>query len=104
MKTLVIDINKCNGCYNCQIACKDKHGLGPGILWRRVNSHGALAAVIFGFAFGIGVKLYLEAAFAHPAWLEPYAMDLWREELPTFMPADINFFSGELQFFFLHYK
>jgi solute:Na+ symporter, SSS family len=44
-----------------------------GILWRRVNSHGALAAVIFGFAFGIGVKLYLEAALAHPAWLEPYA-------------------------------
>jgi SSS family solute:Na+ symporter len=44
-----------------------------GILWRRVNSRGALAAVIFGFAFGIGVKLYLEAALAHPAWLEPYA-------------------------------
>ena len=44
-----------------------------GILWRRVNSRGALAAVIFGFAFGIGVKLYLEAALAHPVWLEPYA-------------------------------
>jgi tetrathionate reductase subunit B len=25
MKTLVIDITKCNGCYNCQIACKDEH-------------------------------------------------------------------------------
>lgn len=25
MKALVIDINKCNGCYNCQIACKDEH-------------------------------------------------------------------------------
>jgi tetrathionate reductase subunit B len=25
MKTLVIDISKCNGCYNCQIACKDEH-------------------------------------------------------------------------------
>ena len=25
MKVLVIDINKCNGCYNCQIACKDEH-------------------------------------------------------------------------------
>jgi len=24
-KVLVIDINKCNGCYNCQIACKDEH-------------------------------------------------------------------------------
>jgi len=44
-----------------------------GILWRRVNSRGALAAVIFGFVFGIGIKLYLEAVAAHPAWLEPYA-------------------------------
>ena len=25
MKSLLIDINKCNGCYNCQIACKDEH-------------------------------------------------------------------------------
>ncbi len=25
MKTMIIDINKCNGCYNCQIACKDEH-------------------------------------------------------------------------------
>lgn len=25
MKALVIDLNKCNGCYNCQIACKDEH-------------------------------------------------------------------------------
>jgi len=25
MKALVIDITKCNGCYNCQIACKDEH-------------------------------------------------------------------------------
>jgi Fe-S-cluster-containing dehydrogenase component len=24
-KVLVIDINKCNGCYNCQVACKDEH-------------------------------------------------------------------------------
>lgn len=24
-KVLVVDINKCNGCYNCQIACKDEH-------------------------------------------------------------------------------
>jgi len=24
-KALVIDINICNGCYNCQIACKDEH-------------------------------------------------------------------------------
>ncbi len=25
MKALVIDINKCNGCYSCQVACKDEH-------------------------------------------------------------------------------
>ncbi len=24
-KAMVIDINICNGCYNCQIACKDEH-------------------------------------------------------------------------------
>jgi len=24
-KALIIDINICNGCYNCQIACKDEH-------------------------------------------------------------------------------
>jgi tetrathionate reductase subunit B len=24
-KALIIDINRCNGCYNCQIACKDEH-------------------------------------------------------------------------------
>lgn len=25
MKVMVIDIAKCNGCFNCQIACKDEH-------------------------------------------------------------------------------
>lgn len=25
MKVMVIDIDRCNGCYNCQIACKDEH-------------------------------------------------------------------------------
>jgi Fe-S-cluster-containing dehydrogenase component len=25
MKVFVIDVSKCNGCYNCQIACKDEH-------------------------------------------------------------------------------
>ncbi len=24
-KAMIIDITKCNGCYNCQIACKDEH-------------------------------------------------------------------------------
>lgn len=25
MKAMVIDVNKCSGCYNCQIASKDEH-------------------------------------------------------------------------------
>ena len=25
MKAFVIDVSKCSGCYNCQIACKDEH-------------------------------------------------------------------------------
>jgi|WetSurMetagenome_2_1015567.scaffolds.fasta_scaffold34319_4 tetrathionate reductase subunit B len=25
MKSLIVDVRKCNGCYNCQIACKDEH-------------------------------------------------------------------------------
>jgi tetrathionate reductase subunit B len=24
-KVMIVDITKCNGCYNCQIACKDEH-------------------------------------------------------------------------------
>ncbi len=31
-----LDLSACTGCKACQIACKDKHGLGPGLLWRRV--------------------------------------------------------------------
>ncbi len=25
MKTILVDLTRCNGCYNCQIACKDEH-------------------------------------------------------------------------------
>jgi Fe-S-cluster-containing dehydrogenase component len=25
MKSFIIDLSRCNGCYNCQIACKDEH-------------------------------------------------------------------------------
>lgn len=30
------DSNSCSGCKACQVACKDKHGLEVGRLWRRV--------------------------------------------------------------------
>ncbi|MDG1890878.1 MAG: sodium/solute symporter [Verrucomicrobiota bacterium] len=44
-----------------------------GILWRRINGAGALAAVISGFALGIAIKFYLNFAAESPAWLSPYA-------------------------------
>jgi SSS family solute:Na+ symporter len=44
-----------------------------GVLWRRINSPGAIAAVFAGFVFGIAMKLYINY-FAHPAWIEPYAI------------------------------
>lgn len=34
------------------------------------------------------------------SWLEPYAMDLWREELPAFMPADIMPEQIDSEFYF----
>ena len=30
------DSGACSGCKTCQMACKDKNDLGPGILWRKV--------------------------------------------------------------------
>ncbi len=30
------DASACSGCKACQVACKDKHGLADGLLWRRV--------------------------------------------------------------------
>ncbi len=44
-----------------------------GILWKRINAAGALAAIVAGFAFGIGVKILLPILPDHPAWLDPYA-------------------------------
>ena len=31
-----INSSACSGCKTCQVACKDKHDLDVGILWRRV--------------------------------------------------------------------
>ncbi len=44
-----------------------------GVLWRRINGPGAVAAVFAGFVFGIAMKVYVEF-FNHPAWIEPYAI------------------------------
>ncbi len=30
------DASACTGCKSCQVACKDKNALPPGVLWRRV--------------------------------------------------------------------
>ncbi len=31
-----LDVSSCSGCKACQVACKDRHGLETGRLWRRV--------------------------------------------------------------------
>jgi Fe-S-cluster-containing dehydrogenase component len=33
---MVIDLQKCIGCYSCQIACKQEHFLPPEVFWNRV--------------------------------------------------------------------
>lgn len=35
------DASACSGCKACQVACKDKHDLDVGILWRRVYETGS---------------------------------------------------------------
>ena len=54
-----------------------------GILWKRINAKGAIAAVFLGFLFGIAMKAYIQfgpairealpAVPPHPLWLEPYS-------------------------------
>ncbi|MBN2329807.1 MAG: sodium/solute symporter [Candidatus Omnitrophica bacterium] len=44
-----------------------------GILFRRINSQGATAAVLSGFLLGIGMKVYAQSP-GHALWLEPFAM------------------------------
>ncbi len=54
-----------------------------GILWKRINGTGATTAVVLGFVFGIGMKVYVQfdqqmqavvpLIPEHPAWLAPYS-------------------------------
>lgn len=44
-----------------------------GILWRRINEWGALAAVVVGFATGLSIKLIVGLYPSHPRWLEPFS-------------------------------
>ncbi|MBM3420212.1 MAG: 4Fe-4S ferredoxin, partial [Bacteroidetes bacterium] len=30
------DSTACSGCKACQVACKDKNDLSPGLTWRRI--------------------------------------------------------------------
>jgi anaerobic dimethyl sulfoxide reductase subunit B len=34
--TFYFDSSSCSGCKTCQMACRDKHDLARGVLWRRV--------------------------------------------------------------------
>lgn len=43
-----------------------------GVLWRRVNGTAALTTVWLGFAFGIGVKMWVNSGSA-PLWIAPYS-------------------------------
>ena len=45
-----------------------------GILWRRINGPGAVAAVFSGFLFGVVMKAYVQFDPDHVVWLEPYSI------------------------------
>ena len=42
-----------------------------GVLWRRINAAGAMAAVLAGFASGLAVKAYLQFHAAMRVWCPP---------------------------------
>ena len=37
---LVIDLNRCIGCYSCEVACKQEHEIDLGEYWNRVYTDG----------------------------------------------------------------
>jgi len=40
IKVLVIDLDKCIGCYSCEVACKQENDLPLGVRWLRVLTIG----------------------------------------------------------------
>lgn len=45
-----------------------------GVLFRRINAKGCMAAVLAGFSLGVALKLYVNWIPGHWRWLEPYTM------------------------------
>jgi Fe-S-cluster-containing dehydrogenase component len=39
-KTLVIDLDRCIGCYTCEVACKQENGVALGLAWTKVLTVG----------------------------------------------------------------
>ncbi len=59
------DANRCSGCKTCQIACKDKHGLAVGILWRRVYEVSGGRWIQEGKAWRHSVRSYYMSMACH---------------------------------------
>ena len=80
-----VDSSACSGCKACQVACKDKHGLEAGRLWRRVYEVAGGGWVRAGEAWQHSVFAYnLSIACNHcekPACLEACpAWAIWKRE------------------------
>lgn len=53
-----VDSSGCSGCKACQVACKDRNDLGPGIRWRRVYEVAGGTWRREGAAWVSGVRSY----------------------------------------------
>ncbi|RPI20928.1 MAG: 4Fe-4S ferredoxin, partial [Chloroflexota bacterium] len=52
------DSRACSGCKTCQVACKDRHNLPTGVLWRRVYEVSGGSWTQMGSAWLPGVFAY----------------------------------------------
>ena len=43
-KTLVIDLDRCIGCYACEVACKNENSIPLGVHYNKVLTIGPLGA------------------------------------------------------------